>query len=78
MLMRTDPFRELDRLAGQVLGTSGTWSRPAMMPMDAHREGDVYVIELESGPGCPAASSPCPSVSSRRHSGSDPHASHGA
>ncbi|MFJ3284224.1 Hsp20/alpha crystallin family protein [Streptomyces sp. NPDC086669] len=47
MLMRTDPFRELDRLAGQVLGTSGTWSRPAVMPMDARREGDVYVIELD-------------------------------
>ncbi|MFE0406694.1 MULTISPECIES: Hsp20/alpha crystallin family protein [Streptomyces] len=47
MLMRTDPFRELDRIAEQFLGASGTWSRPAAMPMDAHREGDVYVIELD-------------------------------
>ncbi|MFE7893723.1 Hsp20/alpha crystallin family protein [Streptomyces sp. NPDC057412] len=47
MLMRTDPFRELDRLTGQILGTPGTWSRPSAMPMDAHREGDVYVIELD-------------------------------
>lgn len=47
MLMRTDPFRELDRLTQQVLGTTGTWSRPSAMPMDAYREGDVYVIALD-------------------------------
>ncbi|WP_438489936.1 Hsp20/alpha crystallin family protein [Streptomyces sp. S186] len=47
MLMRTDPFRELDRLSQQLLGTSGTWSRPSTMPMDAYREGDVYVITLD-------------------------------
>ncbi|MGA8209477.1 MAG: Hsp20/alpha crystallin family protein [Nocardioidaceae bacterium] len=46
MLMRTDPFRELDRLAQQVLG-SGTTSRPAVMPMDAWREGDTFVIEFD-------------------------------
>lgn len=44
MLMRTDPFRELDRLTQQFLGSSGTWSRPAPMPMDACRTGDEYVI----------------------------------
>jgi HSP20 family protein len=47
MLMRTDPFRELDRLTQQLLGTSGTWSRPSTMPMDAYREGDHYVISLD-------------------------------
>ncbi|MFD0275110.1 Hsp20/alpha crystallin family protein, partial [Kitasatospora sp. NPDC127111] len=26
MLMRTDPFRELDRLTQQFLGGNGTWS----------------------------------------------------
>ena len=46
MLMRSDPFREFDRLAQQVLGT-GTTSRPAIMPMDAWREGDSFVIELD-------------------------------
>jgi HSP20 family protein len=45
-LMRTDPFREFDRLAQQVLG-SGTTSRPAVMPMDAWREGDTLVVELD-------------------------------
>jgi HSP20 family protein len=47
MLMRTDPFRELDRLTQQLFGASGTWSQPAPMPMDAYREGDEYVIALD-------------------------------
>ncbi|MDQ0305927.1 HSP20 family protein [Kitasatospora herbaricolor] len=44
MLMRTDPFRELDRLTQQFLSTTGTWSRPTPMPLDAYRTGDEYVI----------------------------------
>jgi HSP20 family protein len=45
MLLRsTDPFRELDRLTQQMLGTT---NRPAVMPMDAWREGDRFVIELD-------------------------------
>ncbi|MGW4895700.1 Hsp20/alpha crystallin family protein [Kitasatospora sp. NPDC004240] len=44
MLLRTDPFRELDRLTQQFLGNTGTWSRPAPMPLDAYRAGDEYVI----------------------------------
>ncbi|WP_328491661.1 Hsp20/alpha crystallin family protein [Streptomyces sp. NBC_00414] len=47
MLMRTDPFRELDRLAQQLTGVTGTWSRPSVMPMDAYREGEEYVIALD-------------------------------
>ncbi|RNG28781.1 Hsp20/alpha crystallin family protein [Streptomyces botrytidirepellens] len=47
MLMRTDPFRELDRLTQQLMTSSGTWSRPSTMPMDAYREGDEYVIALD-------------------------------
>ena len=43
MLMRTDPFRDFDRLAQQLIGT-GTTSRPAIMPMDAWREGDTFVV----------------------------------
>ncbi|MFF7241878.1 Hsp20/alpha crystallin family protein [Streptomyces collinus] len=46
MLMRTDPFRELDRLAQQMMGP-GTWSRPSAMPMDAYREGDEYVVAFD-------------------------------
>ncbi|MDQ0585578.1 Hsp20/alpha crystallin family protein [Streptomyces rishiriensis] len=52
MLMRTDPFRELDRLTQQLLHTPGTWSRPSAMPMDAYREGEEYVIALDL-PGVP-------------------------
>ena len=45
MLLRTtDPFRDLDRFAQQVLGTA---NRPAVMPMDAWREGDRFVIEFD-------------------------------
>ncbi|MEV7360838.1 Hsp20/alpha crystallin family protein [Kitasatospora sp. NPDC091276] len=44
MLLRTDPFRELDRLTQQFLNTTGTWSRPTPMPLDAYRAGDEYVI----------------------------------
>jgi HSP20 family protein len=48
MLMRTDPFRELDRLAQQVLSnTPGTWSRPTAMPMDAYRVGDEFVVAFD-------------------------------
>jgi len=44
MLMRTDPFRELDRFTQQVLGTS---ARPAVMPMDAWRDGNTFRVEFD-------------------------------
>jgi HSP20 family protein len=44
MLMRTDPFRELDRLAQQVLGTA---ARPAAMPMDAWQEDQEFVVAFD-------------------------------
>jgi HSP20 family protein len=49
MLMRTDPFRELDRLSQQLLANqpSGTWSRPAAMPLDAYRHGDEFVVHFD-------------------------------
>ncbi|CAM5266488.1 Hsp20/alpha crystallin family protein [Streptomyces avidinii] len=47
MLMRTDPFREMDRIFQQLSGTTGTWSKPSVMPMDAYREGDEYVIAFD-------------------------------
>lgn len=52
MLMRTDPFRDLDRFAQQVRGTP---SRPAAMPIDAYRRGDEFVVELDL-PGVDAES----------------------
>lgn len=49
MLMRTDPFRELDRLAQQLVGgsTPGTWTRPSAMAMDAYRAGDEFVVMFD-------------------------------
>src|SRR3954452_17469682 len=48
MLIRTDPFREVDRLVQQALGAPvGTWNRPAAMPLDAYRTGDEYVVEFD-------------------------------
>lgn len=47
MLMRTDPFREIDRLTQQLLGTTGTTSRPTMMLMDAWRDGDTFHVEFD-------------------------------
>jgi HSP20 family protein len=45
MLLRTtDPFREFDRLTEQLRGTT---NRPVVMPMDAWREGDHFVIEFD-------------------------------
>ena len=44
MLMRTDPFRDFDRLAQHVLGTP---ARPAAMPIDAYRRGDEFVVEFD-------------------------------
>ncbi|MCX4419406.1 MULTISPECIES: Hsp20/alpha crystallin family protein [Streptomyces] len=34
------------RRPGQPLGP-GTWSRPSVMPMDAYRDGDQYVIAFD-------------------------------
>ena len=46
MLMRTDPLRDLDRLAQQLVG-AGTSTRPSVMPLDAWREGDAFVLEFD-------------------------------
>ena len=44
LLRNTDPFRDFDRLTQQLLGST---NRPAVMPMDAWREGESFVIELD-------------------------------
>src|SRR5206468_10098714 len=52
MLMRTDPFRDLDRWTQQVFGTP---TRPAAMPMDAYRSGEEFVVHFDL-PGVDAES----------------------
>ncbi|MFC7546617.1 Hsp20/alpha crystallin family protein [Plantactinospora sp. GCM10030261] len=44
MLMRTDPFREMDRLAEQFFGTT---TRPAVMHLDAYRDGDWFYAAFD-------------------------------
>jgi HSP20 family protein len=44
MLMRTDPFRELDRLTQQAFGAA---ARASMMPMDAYRKGDRFFVHFD-------------------------------
>lgn len=45
MLMRTDPFQALDRLAQQWFGNGV--SRSAAMPLDAYRGGDEFVVQFD-------------------------------
>lgn len=52
MLVRTDPFRELDRITQQLLGTA---ARPVAMPMDAYRDGDTFYVHFDL-PGASADS----------------------
>jgi HSP20 family protein len=49
MLMRSEPFTEVNRLAQQLFGIpgAGTWSRPAAMPVDSYRNGDEFVIAFD-------------------------------
>jgi len=47
MLMRTDPFRELDRFTQQVFGNAGTLARPSSMPMDAWQEQGIFLVEFD-------------------------------
>ncbi|MFD1374392.1 Hsp20/alpha crystallin family protein [Actinoplanes sichuanensis] len=44
MLLRTDPFRDLDRLFEQVTGTT---NRPAAMHVDAERDGDTFYVYFD-------------------------------
>jgi HSP20 family protein len=41
-----DPFREMDRLAGQMFGTA-TGRGPRWMPMDLYRVDDHYVVAFD-------------------------------
>ena len=45
MLMHFDPFRDFDRLTEQLL--RGRVAAPRMMPMDAFRHGDHFVVHFD-------------------------------
>jgi len=44
MLLRFDPFHDLDRLADQMLGSARS---PRMMPMDAYRSGHQVILHFD-------------------------------
>jgi HSP20 family protein len=44
MLMRTEPFRDIDRMFEQLVGTT---SRPAVMHVDAERDGDNFYVYFD-------------------------------
>ena len=44
MIIRTDPFHDLDRLTQRVFGTA---ARPTAMPMDAYRKGDRFYVHFD-------------------------------
>ena len=51
-----DPFREMDRLASQLMGSPGASRTPRWMPMDLYRSGDHYVVNIDLPGWTPARS----------------------
>ena len=45
MLLRFDPFGDLDRLTQRLWQPH--WERPSIMPMDAYRDGDRFVVHFD-------------------------------
>jgi HSP20 family protein len=52
MLMRFDPFRDVERLTQQAWGTQ---NRSPVMPMDAYRQGQEFIVHFDL-PGVDPAS----------------------
>jgi HSP20 family protein len=47
-VLRFDPFRDIDRLTEQMLGTpAGSARAPRFMPMDLYRSGEHYVLHAD-------------------------------
>ena len=44
MLLRFDPFRDIDRLAKEILGAP---REPQPMPMDCYRHGDTFFLHFD-------------------------------
>ena len=49
MMMRFDPFREIDRL------TQPTWNARASVPLDVYRKGEKFIVRVDL-PGIDPAS----------------------
>lgn len=46
-LVRSDPFRDVDRLFQQLWSAQQNGPRPMAMPMDAYRKGDSFLLQLD-------------------------------
>lgn len=46
-LVRSDPFRDVDRLFQQLWQTQQSGPRPMAMPMDAYRKEDSFLLQLD-------------------------------
>ena len=48
-LLRTDPFRDIDRLVQQVWGgpSRAVMAAPYSMPLDAYRKGDQFLVQID-------------------------------
>jgi HSP20 family protein len=47
MVMRFDPFRELDRLSSDVWQSANRRSSATVMPIDAYRQGDSFLVHFD-------------------------------
>jgi len=47
MLLRFDPFRELDRLAQEAFRPFRALSTASVLPLDVYRDGDRYILEMD-------------------------------
>jgi len=47
VVLTFDPFREFDRLAGQMFGTATGGAATLAMPMDLYRSGDHFVLHCD-------------------------------
>ena len=46
-LVRSDPFRDVDRLVQQLWSAQQGGQRPMAMPMDAYRKDDSFLLQLD-------------------------------
>lgn len=46
-LVRSDPFRDVDRLFQQLWSAQQNGPRPMAMPMDAYRKKDSFLLQLD-------------------------------
>ncbi|HXY43238.1 MAG TPA: Hsp20/alpha crystallin family protein [Acidimicrobiales bacterium] len=47
LLVRSEPFRDIDRVIQQMLGDPSRRPSAMAMPMDAYRKGDVFLLQFD-------------------------------